>query len=563
MKKILSILLMAMGFAAFSGDSVSGKLTPQKQNEPIWYWLKKESITPEEARILTSSALPSGLIPLKAILSETADFDQIVGGKRVLRRPVLLLCTIESDREKEVIASAGADYFFVVFCNGKLCISTLEHGNPGTPVSSDDRVFRIPLRKGKNILGFYVQSGTGGWKGGFRFLPETPENLRRISRNEMIRAAFPAKAALRYGPWITYSENDRAAIRFTTEGNLAVCVDYREKNTGAYRRHYELWNGHFRDDTDRHMVVLTDLLPDREYEFRIGIIPKVKVSNGHLPLPQKVEILPGKYTFRTLPSPGKSTRFFAVSDTHLPRKMRLDVLAEGEKRFGISRGDFMLHLGDISSSISCFDDDILGGYCEFFNRKNRLTPLVTVHGNHEYSGDENALWNSAFASPSGENYYAFRSGDCFIVVLSFFSGGKIAEEIPSNLGNHQRRQQEWIESLMKSQEFQSAKYRILCNHYPPVYNTNRGERVQSAVYEVLDRPGKNPWTLMLCGHVHRNNRTTVGGVPVLWLGGGECLEKISFAEVQSTPEGLRVRSWTGDGKQICEFTVPPPKEKKK
>ena len=109
---------------------------------------------------------------------------------------------------------------------------------------------------------------------------------------------------------------------------------------------------------------------------------------------------------------------------------------------------------------------------------------------------------------------------------------------------------------MKSDEFQNAKYRILCNHCPPVL-LDRNGKIRTAVFDILNQSGKNSWSLMLCGHEHKPYRTDVCGVPVLWLGGGESLEAINFAELQSSPDGLRIHSWTGNGKLLYDFTLPP------
>ena len=57
--------------------------------------------------------------------------------------------------------------------------------------------------------------------------------------------------------------------------------------------------------------------------------------------------------------------------------------------------------------------DLLGGYAEFFNRNDRLTPLVNVHGNHEYSGEENCNQSS---------YHSHSCREYCVVVFSFFVG---------------------------------------------------------------------------------------------------------------------------------------------
>ena len=221
-----------------------------------WFYIQDDAMTPEKAGMLTASGIPKEAVPLPGDLTDVVDFAALTGKPAKNRRPIILLADVDSDREKTVLGSAGADFFYAFFCNGQICDSTLKYGNGGTPASSSDRIFEIQLKYGKNRLGFYVQSGAGGWTGGMCFQPDTRENRLRFSRQAEQSRQFPAKGELRYGPWLTHVDGCRAAVRFNTDGNQAVCVDFRKVGTSQFRRNYELWNGHFRDDTDRHCVEL-------------------------------------------------------------------------------------------------------------------------------------------------------------------------------------------------------------------------------------------------------------------------------------------------------------------
>lgn len=535
-------------------------LKAAEQEKLQWFWLQDDAMTAEEAGRLTASGIPKEAKPFSGDLAGSVDFAALAGKPVKNRRPILLLAELRSDREKTVFASAGADFFYAFFCNGKLCDSTLEFGNDGTPASSSDRVFGIPLKCGKNLLGFYVQSGARGWIGGMRFQPDTKATRLRFSRQAEVARQFPAKGELRYGPWITHVDTDRAAVRFNTDGNQAVCVDYRKAGASRFRRSYELWNGHFRYDIDRHCVELKNLEPGTLYEFRIGVIPKVVTKAGHLGEPQQPEMLEPLYRFRTLPAAGKRTRLFVTSDTHVACIAKADLLLEAEKRFGITGGDVMIHLGDIATTLDRFDDAVLGGYTSFFCRGGKVTPLATAQGNHEHCGAENIWWNHAFASPTGENYYAFRSGDCLIAVMDYW--GDPAERIPSNLSERYARQREWFDNLLRSETFRTAKYRILCNHCPPTHPVKPGKQLDRHSVEVRKLLSRSKelgaqWSLMLCGHCHTRFVEKLDGVTVVCLGGGYNRDAVSIADIEADGKSLRFRLSSVSGKPFCDFSLPP------
>lgn len=96
------------------------------------------------------------------------------GGLVNERSPAIAFAEIESDIDQTVSVAAGADWWMAWYLNGKLVFDTLAEGNQST-VKPTAHEFKMPLRRGKNLLAAKVLSGSGGFKLGFA----DPEHLAR------------------------------------------------------------------------------------------------------------------------------------------------------------------------------------------------------------------------------------------------------------------------------------------------------------------------------------------------------------------------------------------------
>lgn len=547
---VVRMLGAVFGFALTAGAAEPHFVTVEP---PEWELVLAENPTRENAVELSLGRIPDSWNSKKITFDSThrLNLTQATGFPLQARQSAILTARIVAPEDGVVLASAGADYYFEFFREGKSYASTLQHGNGGTPISADDRLFSFPVKKGVNRVALLVQAGSGGWECAIRFPEPNAAALRRFSRTAEVLQAFPPAPQLRYGPWITHPQTGGVSIHFTSEGPMAAAVDFRKNGEESWTRRYELWNGYLRRDTDRHSISLQGLESATDYQFRIVFFPKDESLSGLLPQHPKFEVAaPLVYSFRTMPALQDPVTFFVMSDTHMPGLSRLEMLRGYDRAWRFETADFFVHLGDISNTLDNFDDEVLGGLAEYFCRRNRVTPLCVVHGNHEYVGGEAGLWNPSFSAPDGKSYYAFRCGPAFFLVLAYWG----IESDATNLHELDREQERWAEAMLKSEAARTASFRIILNHCPP--GGDRADDITDPTARLLARLNQvAPIDLFLAGHVHEYRRTVLCGTTVVVLDGGRSPEELNLTAVRVTPEQLTVQSGKNDGKLFDSFTL--------
>lgn len=103
----------------------------------------------------------------KSVFAENGMIDLTKHGAIIKERaPALVFAEIQSDADQTVSVAAGADWWMAWYVNGKLVFDTLVGGNQST-VQPTAHEFKMPLRRGKNLVAVKVLSGSGGFKLGF------------------------------------------------------------------------------------------------------------------------------------------------------------------------------------------------------------------------------------------------------------------------------------------------------------------------------------------------------------------------------------------------------------
>ncbi|XHR27411.1 MAG: hypothetical protein ACFUZC_15870 [Chthoniobacteraceae bacterium] len=138
---------------------------------PIWWKIFLDAdfakCTPDQL-----CAIPENLPSARGEAPQTAgryvwawgnrlNFDKLAGGFG-LKRTALAYTYIDAPRDMELNCGASADWFMAWFVNGVKVCDTLETGN-GQHGTIADHPFRLPLKKGRNVLCAVVGSGNGGW----------------------------------------------------------------------------------------------------------------------------------------------------------------------------------------------------------------------------------------------------------------------------------------------------------------------------------------------------------------------------------------------------------------
>lgn len=330
-----------------------------------------------------------------------------------------------------------------------------------------------------------------------------------------------------YGPWVTTPDVGAVTIGFVTDINTGAGIEYRIKgsdNEWSSRWHTEA--GQLISTSNRHAIRLTGLDPESQYEYRIVLfIPPQKQegdnkfrAQSELRLPRTLKIEDDAFNFRPF-STEETYSFFVVSDLQFPTERRHQILQNYHDN-GMKDSRFVVLLGDLTNSIDNIETDILQGIIEKTTALGGASqPHLFIRGNHEWRGLQSDLWTSYFAMPGGSTYAAFRCGDAFYIVLdtgedkppylftAHYTTANIAEQ------EFMDSQKAWLTSVVESQEFKAAKFRIVLAHSAPYSHAGRYmSRVINNLVEdffTSDNPD-NRIHLWISGHTHFYARTIPG-----------------------------------------------------
>ncbi len=382
----------------------------------------------------------------------------------------------------------------------------------------------------------------------------------KLSRNEFEKKIteffIPAEKVL-HGPFLSNPSSNSMTVSWETAGMSGAILEYRKKGRGEWLSlPVSHKNGVLRRNERFHSIHLCGLENGTDYEYRLA---------NWSPLLDKRETFPaGKpFSFRTLDTKKKEFTFALCSDIHsdthvLKKFMRMPFVKET---------DFFVNLGDMLSCM-CGPDSFYEGFLdiqtELYARKK---PLVFVRGNHEQIGIFSADFTRMMNHPSGKTYYAFRHGDiCFLVLDAGNDHADDADGIYRN-ADMIMEERNWLETVVKSEIFQTAVFRVALLHMPPYndqYDSRAGMLLLEGVFE------KVPLHLLIGGHVHRYFRMNPFS--------GECTAENKTARMKNTPvlpftvaandtdtvllvkaspDSLKIRVVKADGKPADEFTILP------
>ncbi|MDE7443335.1 MAG: metallophosphoesterase [Muribaculaceae bacterium] len=252
-----------------------------------------------------------------------------------------------------------------------------------------------------------------------------------------------------------------------------------------------------------HRVTLTGLKPDTKYRYRI--YSREVFDNGERRVRygnvRASDVYHGKpYEFRTTGAREDAVHFAIVNDIHenADRYNRLfHQVDSASLNFMILNGDMVNNMDTMPQLYNGF----LNVSSDMFARS---IPFYMVRGNHETRGKVQHNFIEQFPSSTGQPYYTFSRGPIFFIALD---GGEDKPDSDieycdlADFDNYRTRQAEWLKSVVTSDEFLKAPYRVVLIHVPPVGITWHGlAEVQNKFLPILNNAGID---LMLSGHLHR------------------------------------------------------------
>lgn len=171
--------------------------------------------------------------------------------------------------------------------------------------------------------------------------------------------------------------------------------------------------------------------------------------------------------------------------------------------FVIVTGDLVNKTGDAAQ---------LAAYQRIIDGIDAQIPVHTVAGNHDLGNSPTAATLAAWRQRFGRDYYAFRQGPLYAIVLD---STLIAD--PSGAPEESRRQDAWLDRELARARKSGAAHVVLFEHHPPFLQAQE----ELDQYFNLPRTRRDPLLqrlrtagvkLVVSGHLHRPSDFTDGGI---------------------------------------------------
>lgn len=334
--------------------------------------------------------------------------------------------------------------------------------------------------------------------------------IRRLLPVLIVLTAAIQAAAIRitYGPYLQQVGPTEAVVVWGTDARGVSWVEIAPDDTLHFYaeerpKYFETHLGRKKIGT-LHKVKVDGLQPGTTYRYRIFTQEvteenSYQVSYGRVASTAVYKHEPLRLT--TVNPAKESIRFSVVNDIHADTARMARLLA------GVSpkTHDFVLFNGDMVSHMDT-EQQMVDGFIGLAGKMFASeVPFYMVRGNHEGRGQFAANFPEYFPTETGMPYYSFRSGPVYFVVLD---GG---EDKPDNdieyfglnqMDRYREDEAKWLKTVVESEEFRSAPFRVAVIHVPPYGDTWHGNlHSQKLFLPILNDANID---LMLCGHLHKH-----------------------------------------------------------
>jgi len=318
---------------------------------------------------------------------------------------------------------------------------------------------------------------------------------------------FAQEIAITHGPYIQAVGENEATIVWTTNTNAVSWVELAPGGDNSFYaeehpQYYQTANGN-RVVGTLHKIRIPNLTKATEYRYRI-FSKEVLKYGGHRVLYGNIastDVYSKKpLRFRTLDNSKEKISFSVVNDIH-GQNDSLKALLKNVKYGGT---DLVFFNGDMVSTMND-EAQFFGGFMDTATSMFAgEVPAFFARGNHETRGAFSVNFPEYFPTNSGKLYYAFRQGPVYFIVLDCGEDKPDSDIEYSGLAQfdaYRTEQKIWLEKVVQTDEFKSAKFRVVVVHIPPVGSDWHGPLdINRKILPLLNQAGIS---LMLCGHTHR------------------------------------------------------------
>lgn len=335
-----------------------------------------------------------------------------------------------------------------------------------------------------------------------------------------------------HGPWLTNPKPDGITITWITRAECAGGIEYREKGTETFTRLWPVTYGQIDFVRRIQYFHLTGLKPDTEYEYRLlSNISAYRGSyHGWSVAGKKI------YTFRTIAPQKQNYRAFITADMHGAARLCLDPQLD---RTGGIDSDFFFFLGDSVETTNGLHIEyyVTFGFLDDITRRyGTAKPTIFLRGNHDIWGRDTYKYGDYFPSPDKKTYQAFRQGPVLFICLD--SMWPATEKVQNDQYNaYLQEQADWVRELKKTDDWKTAKFRVVMAHVAPV--ANQGKHLEPYWLDLFqDATPEGRIHIFLSGHMHRYYRINPGTKHITLSNGSKDVKQDAFLKYRYLNQGI-------------------------
>lgn len=336
-----------------------------------------------------------------------------------------------------------------------------------------------------------------------------------------------AATCFRAGPYLQELTPNSVCIVYENTLPTFSWVEVRKKGSNDAKKYYS-------DTLGKHQIYNQIVAPQPSLPLQNFCIPVDGLQSGttyeYRICSQKIEEMrpysakigtqydSDWFSFSTPAADATEHHIAILSDMH----HQPELLAQFLRALDYESADAFIFAGDIMDNMQSSAARVKGKeepYESFVNTCVDLfatrKPFYMVRGECETQGDISRFFAQYFPYQSGHLYNAYRWGDLEIVLLD--GGAALPDSDPqahfstlSLFSDYREEEARWLGNLIETEEFRSAKYRIVVSHFPIPYeiqdeNAEGGiAQFQSLMLPLLNKAGID---LLVAGHQHPETYT--------------------------------------------------------
>ncbi|MBP3550727.1 MAG: metallophosphoesterase [Alistipes sp.] len=368
----------------------------------------------------------------------------------------------------------------------------------------------------------------------------------------MLCVAFTTRAAeFLYGPYVQAITEDSAYIVWVTDKATYGWVEVKAEGEKKPQTYIESNLG-LKYNRRVHRVPVKGLKAGTLYEYEIFMQQDEKGGKLTKPVSLEKNRYGNKFTFRTNDRNKEEISFMITADTHYNPTLFSELYTLER----IKDKDFVMFDGDMVTTFSnekSHFDKLFNKIQETFEHNN--TQFYFVRGNHDARGNHARYFLDYYPTWTNMPYFAFRHGPVFFLAID---GGEDKPDSDIEYSGtaafdlYRSEQGKWLESVLESEEFKTATYRIIVSHIPLNENSWHGGR--HAWQHLSHRCEDKGVNIMVSGHLHRYRYIKEGThhrtFPTLIIGADKYLDAVA------NKEALTIKIINKDGSLHKTFTFP-------